>query len=355
MITVNYPIQKYPFDILDEIPIDQQLILPTSGCIKSRKYATSIDPRGAITVYEYKLGENWIMWDYHTGMVHLTGLWKAIGNTKADIVKLVETSPELEPLLKRIRGGYLKIQGTWVPFHIARILASKFCYNIRYALIPLFGAIFKDQCLKPCQPGFGMLRLHITEADLRRRKRRRRRHSAPSLIGSNKKKRKHRSALPKTTMNHGHHTSLKPVLPPPKMSKAYIELLRSKEIPYTSSPYNYSLSKQICALPIKHRNSDGIVSVLLAAQSSGYSSSSSSNTNNNNDSGYNHNYTTTQPRMASLIGQQTGLYGCGKNTLYSPVNTGVRNAVNSYPKFPERALEYNSITASVLVFPHKLH
>lgn len=47
------------------------------------------------------------------GMVHFTGIWKALGHTKADVVKLVESDPTIAPFLRKVRGGYLKIQGTW--------------------------------------------------------------------------------------------------------------------------------------------------------------------------------------------------------------------------------------------------
>jgi hypothetical protein len=45
------------------------------------------------------------------GYVHFTGIWKSLGNSKADIVKMVDSNPELQ--VKKIRGGFLKIQGTW--------------------------------------------------------------------------------------------------------------------------------------------------------------------------------------------------------------------------------------------------
>lgn len=37
---------------------------------------------------------------------------------KADIVKMLESQPDLAPQLRRVRGGYLKIQGTWMPFEV---------------------------------------------------------------------------------------------------------------------------------------------------------------------------------------------------------------------------------------------
>ena len=51
------------------------------------------------------------MWDRETGFVHFTGIWKCLGNSKADIVRVVDSNPELG--VTKIRGGFLKIQGTW--------------------------------------------------------------------------------------------------------------------------------------------------------------------------------------------------------------------------------------------------
>lgn len=169
-----YPIREFPNELKAEVPKDQLSLVPTPHQITKRKYSTSIDPRNFLTVYEYPVGEHWVIWDHECGLVHLTGLWKAVGNNKADIVRLVQSSPELETHLKRIRGGYLKIQGTWIPYDLAKTLATKFCYSIRYALVPLFGASFPEKCLQPFERGFGLLRLHVTEADLKRKSRRRR-------------------------------------------------------------------------------------------------------------------------------------------------------------------------------------
>lgn len=47
----------------------------------------------------------------YIGYVHFTGIWKALGNSKSDIVKMVDSNPELGT--KKIRGGFLRIQGTW--------------------------------------------------------------------------------------------------------------------------------------------------------------------------------------------------------------------------------------------------
>lgn len=141
--------------------------------IDIKKYSTStIDPlRNYLTVYEYQINGHWVIWDYSIGYVHLTGIWKAAlsrANSnvmsglslKADIVKLLELTPKpYHPYIKRIRGGFLKIQGTWLPYSLCKLLARRFCYHIRHELVPIFGADFVDLCLKPLDYGYGELRL----------------------------------------------------------------------------------------------------------------------------------------------------------------------------------------------------
>jgi hypothetical protein len=42
-----------------------------------------------------------------------------------------------------------------MPFQCAKAVAETFAYNIRYALVPIFGKDFPDVCLRPEDPGFG--------------------------------------------------------------------------------------------------------------------------------------------------------------------------------------------------------
>ncbi|KAJ7191147.1 DNA-binding domain of Mlu1-box binding protein MBP1, partial [Mycena pura] len=105
------------------------------------RYITSNDPRGYIPVYEYPLNNQWIMMDIDDGYILWTGIWKALGNSKADIVKMVDSQPELARVIRRVRGGYLKIQGTWMPFEVAMRLARRVAWNIREDLVPLFGCV----------------------------------------------------------------------------------------------------------------------------------------------------------------------------------------------------------------------
>jgi len=36
----------------------------------------------------------------------------------ADIVKMIDSQPDLASVIRRVRGGYLKIQGTWMPYEV---------------------------------------------------------------------------------------------------------------------------------------------------------------------------------------------------------------------------------------------
>ena len=31
---------------------------------------------------------------------------------------MIDSQPDLAPLIRRVRGGYLKIQGTWMPYEV---------------------------------------------------------------------------------------------------------------------------------------------------------------------------------------------------------------------------------------------
>ncbi|CUM46376.1 uncharacterized protein AC631_03087 [Debaryomyces fabryi] len=164
---VNFPVHQLSLDIPLENIASVQSIYPQ---IETKKYSTSaIDPlRIYVTVFEYSINSHWIIWDYETGFVHLTGIWKASindevnthRNLKADIVKLLESTPkQYHQHIKRIRGGFLKIQGTWLPFDLCKMLAKRFCYHIRFQLIPIFGNTFPLECLTPDDKGFGELKL----------------------------------------------------------------------------------------------------------------------------------------------------------------------------------------------------
>ncbi|KZV90859.1 DNA-binding domain of Mlu1-box binding protein MBP1 [Exidia glandulosa HHB12029] len=121
----------------------QHVPFPTSvHRVSKGRYITSKDARGYIPVYEYPLHGQWIMMDADDGYILWTGIWKALGHPKADIVKMVESIPELSSQLRRVRGGYLKIQGTWLPYettHRSSDSTHRVAWPIRDDLIPFFG------------------------------------------------------------------------------------------------------------------------------------------------------------------------------------------------------------------------
>ncbi|CAE6405451.1 unnamed protein product [Rhizoctonia solani] len=127
----------------------QVLYMTPNHRVTKARYVTSSDPRGYVPVYEYPLNGQWIMMDTDDGYVLWTGIWKA------DIVKILESQPDLATKLRRVRGGYLKMQGTWMARDVALELARRVAWNIRYDLVPLFGPTFPDSCLSPDQPGYG--------------------------------------------------------------------------------------------------------------------------------------------------------------------------------------------------------
>ncbi|KAI8096346.1 uncharacterized protein BX664DRAFT_323720 [Halteromyces radiatus] len=134
--------------------------------VRKAKYSTSLDPRGYIPVYEYIINSQPIMWDRETGYVHFTGIWKALGNSKSDIVKMVDSNPELK--VKKIRGGFLKIQGTWIPYDFAAILCRRTAWNIRKELTAIFGPRFTNEALNPCHAEYGCLLLDPKNAHVSR-------------------------------------------------------------------------------------------------------------------------------------------------------------------------------------------
>jgi hypothetical protein len=55
----------------------------------------------------------------------------------ADIVKMIDSQPDLAPLIRRVRGGYLKIQGTWMPYEVSLGTTSRIVTDAIYLIIRL--------------------------------------------------------------------------------------------------------------------------------------------------------------------------------------------------------------------------
>lgn len=60
----------------------------------------------------------------------------------------------LSDVMHRIRGGYIKIQGTWLPLEMAKLICQWFCFPIRYLLVPIFGLDFPRLCEDARNNGF---------------------------------------------------------------------------------------------------------------------------------------------------------------------------------------------------------
>ncbi|KAF8547930.1 hypothetical protein OG21DRAFT_1471867 [Imleria badia] len=192
------------------------------------RYITSNDPRGYIPVYEYPLNGQWIMMDIDDGYILWTGIWKALGNSKADIVKMIDSQPDLASVIRRVRGGYLKIQGTWMPYEVALRLSRRVAWPIRDDLVPLFGPTFPATCLSPDQPGYGQV---VSSASGRRRPRRTNQSAAP---------------ISSTSLSQPPWTSTIPVLPgPPEYAPPYHRSDQDPSPRMYNAPYPYPPPRQL--------------------------------------------------------------------------------------------------------------
>ena len=87
---------------------------------------------------------------------------------------MLNSNPGLREITHSITGGALAAQGKssivdwiqdradlragyWMPFDAAKAVAATFCYNIRYALTPVFGLDFLSLCVAPEDPRFGRM------------------------------------------------------------------------------------------------------------------------------------------------------------------------------------------------------
>ncbi|KAG9009930.1 hypothetical protein FRB90_008070, partial [Tulasnella sp. 427] len=54
---------------------------------------------------------------------------------------MIESDQELQQpnRLRRVKGGFLRVQGTWIPHPNAKALARKIAWEIKDDLVPFFG------------------------------------------------------------------------------------------------------------------------------------------------------------------------------------------------------------------------
>ncbi|EFQ91409.1 hypothetical protein CFE70_005913 [Pyrenophora teres f. teres 0-1] len=95
-----------------------------------------------------------VVWDYNVGLVRMTPFFKSCKYSKTIPAKALRENPGLKEISYSITGGALVCQGYWMPYHAARAIAATFCYDIRWALTPVFGDDFPSICLTPNDPCF---------------------------------------------------------------------------------------------------------------------------------------------------------------------------------------------------------
>ncbi|CCF49238.1 hypothetical protein NDA10_000584 [Ustilago hordei] len=133
------------------------------------KYATTGGDRGFMTVFEYDVRGHTMMIDVDTSFVRFTSITQALGKNKVNFGRLVRTCPALEPHISKLKGGYLSIQGTWLPYDLAKELSRRIAWEIRDHLVPLFGYDFPSSCLRPDSEGFGQLAIGMSQKRARKR------------------------------------------------------------------------------------------------------------------------------------------------------------------------------------------
>ncbi|KAI5199898.1 hypothetical protein E4T39_05998 [Aureobasidium subglaciale] len=95
-----------------------------------------------------------VMWDYQIGLVRITPFFKACNYPKTQPNKVLSLNSGLRELSFSITGGAIAAQGYWMPYGCARAVCATFCWNMRWALTPIFGPSFIRDCLPPNHPAF---------------------------------------------------------------------------------------------------------------------------------------------------------------------------------------------------------
>ncbi|KAH7328141.1 hypothetical protein B0I35DRAFT_403559 [Stachybotrys elegans] len=113
--------------------------------------------------YEFRVpGSNSVhvvMWDYNIGIVRLASIFRLCGFNKTGPAQTFNKNPGLQEITPNITGGAVPAQGYWFPYHCAKAICAKFCYNIAAALIPVFGPDFPAECIPPESPLYRRLEI----------------------------------------------------------------------------------------------------------------------------------------------------------------------------------------------------
>ncbi|KAK5044834.1 hypothetical protein LTR84_010372 [Exophiala bonariae] len=100
-----------------------------------------------------------MIWDYNIGLVRTTPLFKCGQYSKTTPAKMLARNEGLKEICHSITGGALVAQGYWIPYEAAKAVAATFCWNIRYALTPVFGKDFPATCLHPDHEEYGSMQI----------------------------------------------------------------------------------------------------------------------------------------------------------------------------------------------------
>ncbi|KAF2036649.1 hypothetical protein EK21DRAFT_52151 [Setomelanomma holmii] len=95
-----------------------------------------------------------VVWDYNVGLVRMTPFFKSCKYSKTIPAKAIRENPGLKDISYSITGGALVCQGYWMPYQAAKAIAATFCYDIGWALTPIFGNDFPSMCLHPKDSSF---------------------------------------------------------------------------------------------------------------------------------------------------------------------------------------------------------
>jgi hypothetical protein len=144
--------------------------------------------REAFEVFQYTFKvpgddrEYAVLWDYNVGLVRITPFFKCCKYSKVRFyfpnisvdqrllsqttpAKVLNLNPGLRDISYSITGGALAAQGYWMPYAAAKAVATTFCYDIRWALTPVFGKGFLNSCIPPTSSSFG--KFHIDPSIVR--------------------------------------------------------------------------------------------------------------------------------------------------------------------------------------------
>ncbi|KAF2204576.1 hypothetical protein GQ43DRAFT_468965 [Delitschia confertaspora ATCC 74209] len=106
--------------------------------------------REAFEVFQYTFKvpgddrEYAVLWDYNIGLVRITPFFKCCKYSKTTPAKVLNLNKGLRDISHRY----------WMPYDAAKAVAATFCYNIRWALTPVFGKGFLSMCTHPKDPLF---------------------------------------------------------------------------------------------------------------------------------------------------------------------------------------------------------